>query len=217
MDVLEDKQVKMVVYKLKGVAAAWWLSFIEQRQLVGKPKILTWNHMKRLLHAKLLPKDYRQQLFSKLQNCRQGAGTIEEYVTEFYSLIARNDVRETEEQLIYHFIGGLNRVISNSMLSSTYTMADTIQVAIKIKSSLNQLPSPQFSRHYNNYSRSNHSYDPNPYSTHSHPNTSTHFPPPTSSSHKSPQYHNPSPQMSEPLLPLPNIPHFSTPSPQPKS
>ncbi|KAL5711875.1 hypothetical protein ACHQM5_014104 [Ranunculus cassubicifolius] len=87
----------MVAYKLRGVAAAWWLSYKEERHYQGLPQILRWCRMKELLRKKFLPEDYKQQLFAKLQNCRQGARTIEEYVTEFYSLIARNKIQESQE------------------------------------------------------------------------------------------------------------------------
>ncbi|KAF9605620.1 hypothetical protein IFM89_017963 [Coptis chinensis] len=114
----------MVAYKLKGVVAAYWLSFKEERRHKGQPEILKWYRMKRILRKKFLLEDYKQQLFTKLQNCRQGARCIEEYMTEFYDLLTRNQVTETESQLVSRFLNGLNRIVKNQPVTPVRTTDD---------------------------------------------------------------------------------------------
>nr|KAJ0217138.1 hypothetical protein LSAT_V11C300143600 [Lactuca sativa] len=54
-----------------------------------------------------------QQL--KLTRDRLGAKSVDDYKTEFYQLIARNDIQETEEQLVARYIGGLRVQIMDSV------------------------------------------------------------------------------------------------------
>ncbi|XP_026417196.1 uncharacterized protein LOC113312676 [Papaver somniferum] len=133
MDFPESSRVKLASYKLKGGAAAWWETLCEDRDKYHKPPILPWTRMRRLLRDKFLPKDYKKQLFIKLQNCRQGAKLVEEYVAEFYGLVARNQLKETEEQLVVRFIYGLNNLIQQGMTQSSFTMVEAIQQALKVE------------------------------------------------------------------------------------
>ncbi|XP_026400412.1 uncharacterized protein LOC113296319 [Papaver somniferum] len=133
MEVPDSSKVKLVAYKLKGGYAAWWETLCEDRRKYHKPPTHTWDRMRGLLRDKFLPRDYKQQLFIKLQNCRQGARLVEEYVDEFYILVARNQLNETEEKLIAHFIDGLNNLIQQGMTQSVFIMVEAIQLAIKIE------------------------------------------------------------------------------------
>ncbi|XP_026415923.1 uncharacterized protein LOC113311300 [Papaver somniferum] len=133
MEVPESSQVKLVAYKLKGGAAAWWEKLGEDRRNAYKPPTRTWQRMRQLLRDKFLPRDYMQQLFIKLQDCRQGAILVEEYVDEFYALVARNQLNETEEQLVARFIAGLNNLIQQGLTQSVFTMVEAIQKAIRVE------------------------------------------------------------------------------------
>ncbi|XP_026417495.1 uncharacterized protein LOC113312976 [Papaver somniferum] len=62
-----------------------------------------------------------------------GARLVDEYVSEFYSLIARNELKESDEQLVARFIEGLNRVIQEGMTQTVYTMDEAIQQAVRIE------------------------------------------------------------------------------------
>ena len=44
---------------------------------------------------------------------RQGTKSVNDYADEFYQLIARNDIMETEEQLTSRFVGGLRMQIQD--------------------------------------------------------------------------------------------------------
>ena len=63
MSTADDKQVYLVVYKLKGGASAWWdrvqLNCIRERKL----PIQSWRRMKRLMVDWFLPPNYQQELF----------------------------------------------------------------------------------------------------------------------------------------------------------
>ncbi|XP_026398862.1 uncharacterized protein LOC113294699 [Papaver somniferum] len=133
MEVPDSSKVKLVAYKLKGGAAAWWETLCDNRRKYHKPPIRTWKRMLDLLRAKFLPQDYKQQLFLKLQNCRQGARLVKEYVAELYALIARNRLNETEEHLVACIIDGLNNLIQQGMTQYVFTMVEAIQQAIKIE------------------------------------------------------------------------------------
>ena len=50
--------------------------------------------------------------------------SVDEYTTEFFQLIARNEIQETEDQLISRYIGGLNFQIQD-----TVNMFDPISVS----------------------------------------------------------------------------------------
>ncbi|XP_026395740.1 uncharacterized protein LOC113290343 [Papaver somniferum] len=133
MEVPDHSKIKLVAYKLKGGAAAWWKKLGEDRRNAKKPPIKTWERIRNLMRLKFLPQDYRQQLFLKLQSCRQRARLVEEYVAEFYNLIARNQLKESEEQLVARFIDELNNLIQQSMTQSVFTMVEVVQQALKIE------------------------------------------------------------------------------------
>ncbi|XP_026384542.1 uncharacterized protein LOC113280104 [Papaver somniferum] len=133
MEVPESSQVKLVAYKLKGGAAAWWEKLGEDRRNAHKPPTRTWQRMRQLLRDQFLPRDYMQQLFIKLQNCRQGARLVEEYVAEFYALVARNQLNETEKKLVARFIAGLNNLIQQGLTESVFSMVEAIQQAIRVE------------------------------------------------------------------------------------
>lgn len=63
-----------------------------------------------------MPHNYECTLYTKLQNLRQGSRTVDEYAEEFYLLITRNEVYDTQEQLVSRLIGGLRLQIQNSMM-----------------------------------------------------------------------------------------------------
>lgn len=52
--------------------------------------------------AKCIPSDFAQSSFSKYNNHHQEGMSVLDYTEEFYKLVARNDIQETEEQLTTH-------------------------------------------------------------------------------------------------------------------
>lgn len=111
----EHMKVKLVAYRLKGGALAWWDQLQTTRIRQRKHKVRTWQRMRKLMIEHFLPPDYEQTLFSRYQHCRQANRTIHEYVIEFHKLVARVDVRETENQKISRFIDGLRTNIQDEV------------------------------------------------------------------------------------------------------
>ncbi|MGV7343511.1 hypothetical protein PJI17_32960, partial [Mycobacterium kansasii] len=57
MDVSDHKKVKLVVFKLKSGASAWWEQLQLSRARQNKAPISSWPRMRRLLRSRFLPSD----------------------------------------------------------------------------------------------------------------------------------------------------------------
>src|SRR5574338_70000 len=112
-EVPEHRRVKLVATRLRGRDLAWWQQTKLTCERMGKSKVESWEKMKKLMKATFLPYNYQSLMYQRLQNLRQGTKTVNDYVDEFYQLIARNDIMETEEQLTSRFIGGLRMQIQD--------------------------------------------------------------------------------------------------------
>lgn len=58
--VSNEKKVKIVALKLKKYASAWWKQLKVCQERMGKPKITSWEKMKKELRKKFLPENYLQ-------------------------------------------------------------------------------------------------------------------------------------------------------------
>ncbi|GJZ48798.1 putative nucleotidyltransferase, ribonuclease H [Tanacetum coccineum] len=106
-EVPENKRVSLIATKLRGRASAWWQQLKLTRERVGKPRVTSWRKMKKLLRENFIPHNYQRLMYQRLQNLKQGTKSVKDYTTEFYQLIARNDIQETKDQLVSRYIGGL--------------------------------------------------------------------------------------------------------------
>ncbi|KAE8663201.1 putative Quercetin 3-O-methyltransferase 1 [Hibiscus syriacus] len=97
--VLDRVKVKLIAIKLKGRASAWWEQLRRSRERQGKAKITDWEKMKKKMKGHFLPFGYTQTLFQRLHALRQGARSVDDYTEEFYQLVARNNLSETEEKM----------------------------------------------------------------------------------------------------------------------
>ncbi|XP_010450321.1 PREDICTED: uncharacterized protein LOC104732469 [Camelina sativa] len=150
-----ERCVPLIAIRFRHRAAAWWAQLKTTRSRQGKEKITSWSKLRKHMQKKILPFNYEQLLFQKLQNLRQGNRTVEEYATEFFLLINRVEVRDSEQQLISRFIGGLRQQIQHTLnLFHPLSIAEAHQQAITIEtqtkgnysgwssSRLNRQPSP---------------------------------------------------------------------------
>ncbi|XP_022019723.1 uncharacterized protein LOC110919773 [Helianthus annuus] len=114
-EVPENKRVALIATRLRGRASAWWQQLKLTRNRLGKSRIVTWTKMKKCLRCNFLPHNFQRLMYQRLQNLKQGAKSVDDYTTEFYQLIARNDIQEPEEQLVSRYIGGLRVQIMESV------------------------------------------------------------------------------------------------------
>ncbi|XP_076931934.1 uncharacterized protein LOC143597275 [Bidens hawaiensis] len=98
---------------------------------LGKSRIVTWAKMRKCLRDTFLPHNFQRLMYQRLQNLKQGSKSVDDYTTEFYHLIARNDIQETDEQLVARYIGGLRVQIMDSVnLFDPLTVAEAYQRAL---------------------------------------------------------------------------------------
>ena len=133
--------VALVATRLRGRAAAWWQQVKLTRNRTGKPKISDWEKMKRKMRSEFLPHNFQRLLYQKLQNLRQGLRTVDEYTTEFYQLIVRNDIQETPDQLVSRYCGGLRQQILDVVnLFDLATVSEAHQRALQVEKSATRRP-----------------------------------------------------------------------------
>ncbi|GJT71687.1 putative nucleotidyltransferase, ribonuclease H [Tanacetum coccineum] len=133
-EVPENKRVSLIATKLRGRASAWWQQLKLTRKRVGKPRVTSWRKMKKLLKENFIPHNYQRLMYQRLQNLKQGTKSVEDYTTEFYQLIARNDIQETEDQLVSRYIGGLRvQIMDYVNMFDPITLSDAHQRALAFK------------------------------------------------------------------------------------
>nr|GEU93777.1 hypothetical protein [Tanacetum cinerariifolium] len=70
-------------------------------------------------------------MFQRLQNLRQG---IEEYTEEFYELVSRNDLSDSEQQLVSRYLGGLRQSIQDVLCLYTFwSVSEVYQRALAVE------------------------------------------------------------------------------------
>lgn len=131
-EVPDDKRVSLVATRLRGRAAAWWQQLKQNRECHGKPKIKSWDRMKKHLKVAFLPFNYTRTLYQRLQNLRHVNRSVTEYTTDFYQLIARNDLGKSEDQLVARYIGGLRLNLQDTLnMFSPVSVSEAHQHALQ--------------------------------------------------------------------------------------
>ncbi|XP_020683447.1 uncharacterized protein LOC110100337 [Dendrobium catenatum] len=141
-EVAADRIVKLVAIKLRKHASLWWENLKRNRTREGKSKITDWDKMKKELHCKYLPEQYRQELFLKLHRLNQRQLSVEEYAAKFEQLALKCDLIEPEENTIARFLDGLQPAIAHVVqLQTFWTLQDVINLALKVEKQLKSTPS----------------------------------------------------------------------------
>ncbi|PKU80524.1 RNA-directed DNA polymerase [Dendrobium catenatum] len=134
MEIEPDKQVKYVACRLRGGASAWWAQTLQTRQREGRGRVRGWHRMKQLLRAQFLPTDFEQILYMRYQHCTQGHRSVSEYTEEFNALSARNNLNESNTQLVARYIGGLKDSIQEKLeLNAVWSLPQAVNLAFKVE------------------------------------------------------------------------------------
>ncbi|GJX84445.1 reverse transcriptase domain-containing protein [Tanacetum coccineum] len=112
-EVSKNKRVSLIATKLCGRASAWWQQLKLTRQS-WKAKSHQLEEDEKV-HEDFIPHNYQRLMYQQLQNLKQGSKSVKDYTTEFYQLIAKNDIQETDDQLVSCYIGGLRALIMDSV------------------------------------------------------------------------------------------------------
>ncbi|PWA79605.1 reverse transcriptase domain-containing protein [Artemisia annua] len=134
------EHLKLVAIRLRKHASLWWDHVKKQRALAGKSKVVTWEKMKKLLKAKFLPDNHRQEAFLDYHNLSQRTLTVEELINEFDRLRMRCDANEEDEQVVARFLGCLRPEISDVVNLQQYlTYSDVCRLALKVEKQQNKI------------------------------------------------------------------------------
>ncbi|KAF7145040.1 hypothetical protein RHSIM_Rhsim04G0049200 [Rhododendron simsii] len=140
-EVPENRRVPLVATRFRGRASAWWQQLKLTRSRQGKEKIASWEKMKKKLWVAFLPHNYSRTLYQRLQNLWQNTRSVNDYTMEFYQLVARNDLAETNDQLISRYVGGLRQSFQYALnVLDLYSVSDTHQLAIQLEKQASHKP-----------------------------------------------------------------------------
>ena len=106
-DTHPDQQYKIVKVKLTKLAATWLEGVQRQRVREHRPKINSWEKLRKHLRRKYVPSNYKQQLYTNWSNLRQGTKLVANYIQEGERLTVLCEIDEPEELKIGRFLGGL--------------------------------------------------------------------------------------------------------------
>lgn len=138
-DVPQDKRVSLVATRFHGRATAWWRKLKQTRVRQGKQKINSSEKMLKHMRTEFLPHNYSRTLYQELQNVCQGSRSVNDYTTEFYQLITRNDIAESADQLVSRYIGGLRIQFQDAlnMLDPT-SVSEAHQMALQLEKQMSR-------------------------------------------------------------------------------
>ncbi|KAL8546470.1 hypothetical protein ACS0TY_006269 [Phlomoides rotata] len=103
------------------------------------------------MRLEFLPFNYSRTLYHKMHNLRQETHTVDAYTEEFYQLLSRTDLHESDEQLISRYVGGLQITFEDVLnLLSPTSIYEAHQRALALEKQFNRpslaLPFPFVAR-----------------------------------------------------------------------
>ena len=134
IELLEDRKVKIVTYWLKGEASIWWNRLREMTRREGCGPIQTWRRMKQLLRSRFLPLDYEQYIFCAYHKWTQGSKSVIDYTVEFFRLVERNQLLESENQQAARYLSGLKQTIRDKIgVHMVFNVQEAGNLAMKVE------------------------------------------------------------------------------------
>lgn len=128
------KRFKVVVLKLTNYASLWYENLKGKRRRERKPKLESWESLKKRMKKRFLPSDYVQDMYLKLQAFKQNSLSVDEYINEFEWLNIMCDLEERTEHKIARFITGLERRIAKKVdLRPHWTFEEVCNMALKVE------------------------------------------------------------------------------------
>ncbi|GJW82985.1 reverse transcriptase domain-containing protein [Tanacetum coccineum] len=114
-EVPENNRVSLMAIKLRDKASTWWQQLKLTRDRVGKPRIMSWQKMKKCMRANFIPHNYQRQM---------------------------NDIKETEDQHVSQYIGGLRvQIMDYVNMFDLMTLSDAYQRALAFEKQNRQVRS----------------------------------------------------------------------------
>ena len=80
------------------------------------------------LRSKFWPLYYIQDNFTRVHHIRQESRSVEEYTRDFERLLMICDLRESEDQPVVRYFGGLNESVRNVVDLQTYSTLDEVSI-----------------------------------------------------------------------------------------
>ncbi|KAF7135555.1 hypothetical protein RHSIM_Rhsim08G0252200 [Rhododendron simsii] len=93
------------------------------------------------MRVAFLPHNYSRIMYQRLQSLRQNTRSVDDYTTEFYQLVTRNDLAETDEQLVSRYVGGLRPSFQLTLnMLDLYSVSDAHQRALQLEKQASNKP-----------------------------------------------------------------------------
>ena len=130
----KTNKVKIAFIEFSDYSIVWCDQLLLNKRRNREPVMVTWEEMKRVMQNRFVLAYYYRELYSKLQNLRQGNHSVEEYYKEMEDTMTRANIEENREAKITRFLVGLNQEIQNVVELQHYVgFEDMIHIAIKIE------------------------------------------------------------------------------------
>ncbi|KAL1191109.1 hypothetical protein V5N11_014180 [Cardamine amara subsp. amara] len=134
-----ERCVPMIVLRFRGRAAAWWSRLKLSRASLSKPRILSWDILKKKMRKTFLRSNYDQVMFQRFHTLQQGEDSVEKYSTQFFSLLTRVDLHDSDQQIVTRFVCGLRKNIRGHLnLLNPLTVAEAHQQALALEAQESQ-------------------------------------------------------------------------------
>ena len=130
----DEKAFKVAVLKLKKYASLRYENVKKQRGREGKARIRTCSKLKKLMSNRLLPDNYKRELYLRVSSLSQGRLSVEEYIREFEQLQIRSEIEEEPKQTMARLLRGLESSIAEKVdLQPYWSFEDVCKLAIKVE------------------------------------------------------------------------------------